>query len=454
MRRFTIVALVILAFALQGCAGGNEDECLFPRSEESYVGDVMALSTDKGVYLNYLYETDNNGVGYHPIHQFYTKDFLKYMDKGQILPYAEDVEVPDLAVGTGSFIRDDQGRYHCFYTGHNDYFEEYGLDRECLMHAVSKDNKTYVKDYENIIHAPVGYSTNDFRDPQVIKTDDGYLMLVGARKDNENESAVICYRSKDLENWEFEGDFYTDKDLYFMECPDLFKLGEHYYLTFSWNNVVYYRVSDSINGPWEKPETDTFDGNGFYAAKTCEYKGKRYLIGFLDRKKRENDRLSYTWAGNILVYELKEFKDGRLGVSMPEEYRNYFDKELFKSDLTKESLELGDVPQSCHLSFDLEMDREGKAELVFNNAEKGEEYTIAVDNSKDLITYDANPNEQRMDLVDGEKYHVDVVVEKDITVIYVNGEKALSNRIYSAVGGTWGMRMTGAEADNICIYGK
>ena len=56
--------------------------------------------------------------------------------------------------------------------------------------------------------------------------------------------------------------------------------------------------------------------------------------------------------------------------------------------------------------------------------------------------------------MDGEKYHVDVVVEKDITVIYVNGEKALSNRIYSAVGGTWGMRMTGAEADNICIYGK
>ena len=446
--------LLILAMALQGCAEQEKSECLFPTAEGSYVGDVMSLVTEDGVYLNYLYETDNNGVGYHPIHQFYTKDFLNYRYNGQILPFAEDVEVPDLAVGTGSFIQDDEGKYHCFYTGHNDYYEEYGLDKECLMHAVSKDNKTYVKDYENIIHAPSGYSTNDFRDPQVIKTDDGYLMLVGARKDKENESAVICYRSRDLNNWEFEGDLYTDKDLYFMECPDLFRMGDHYYLTFSWNNVVYYRVADSIEGPWQRPEIDTFDGNGFYAAKTCEYKGKRYLIGFLDRKKRENDRLSYTWAGNVLVYELTEQSGGRLGVSMPEEYKDYFDKELFKNDLSKDSLEFGDVPDSCLLAFDLEMESEGMAELVFNNAESGEEYRITIDNSKDLITYDAHPNEQKMNFQEGIKYHVDVVVEKDIVVIYVDGEKALSNRIYSARGGTWGICMTEAEAENISICGK
>ena len=65
--------------------------------------------------LNYLYETDHNGVGYHPI--------------------------------------------HCFYTGHNDYYDTYGLDKECVLHATSKDNKSFTKDYDNIIHAPKGYST-------------------------------------------------------------------------------------------------------------------------------------------------------------------------------------------------------------------------------------------------------------------------------------------------------
>ena len=439
---------------IQGCAGKKMNECLFPRAKDSYVGDVMALSTEKGVYLNYLYETDNNGVGYHPIHQFYTRNFVSFEDKGQVLAYSEEMEAPDLAVGTGSFIIDDAGTYHCFYTGHNDYHEEYGLDKECLMHATSKDNKTYTKDAENIIHAPEGYSTEDFRDPQVLRTDDGYMMLVGARKENGNESAIICYRSDDLKNWKFEGDLYTNKDLYFMECPDLFKMGNHYYLTFSWNNVVYYRMSDSINGPWEKPETDTFDGNGFYAAKTCEYKGKRYLIGFLDRKKRENDRLPYTWAGNLIVYELKELEDGTLGVAMPEEYINYFDKQIFEAESVKDESELGNVPESCRLTFELEMENEGKSEIIFNNAEKNEEYRITIDNGEDKITYDAYPNEQKMSLQAGVKYQVDVVVEKDITVVYVNGEKALSNRIYSAGGADWKIRLQKAKTDNLKIYGR
>jgi beta-fructofuranosidase len=60
-----------------------------------------------------------------------------------------------------------------------------------VLHATSKDNKSFTKDYDNIVHAPKGYSTNDFRDPQVYRTDDGYLMLVGARK--ENESAIVYY---------------------------------------------------------------------------------------------------------------------------------------------------------------------------------------------------------------------------------------------------------------------
>lgn len=439
---------------LTGCADKKGEQCLFPRAEDSYVGDVMALSTDKGVYLNYLYETDHNGVGYHPLHQFFTKDFTTYEDKGEVLKFAEDSEVQDLAIGTGSFIRDDSGKYHCFYTGHNDYYDTYGLDKECLMHATSKDNKKYEKNYDEIIHAPNGYSTNDFRDPQVIKMDDGYIMLVGARKEAEDESAIIYYESQDLENWTFKGDFYTSKELYFMECPDVFKLGDKYYLVFSWNNVVYYRTASDFFGPWEKPEIDTFDGNGFYAAKTCEYEGKRYLIGFLDRKKRESDGLMYTWAGSVLVYELRQLQDGTLGVCMPEKYNEYFNKEILSEAVADSSLDLGDVPDTCHLSYKLTMQADGICDLVFSNTEKGEEYKISVNNKEDNISYNAFPNYQAMKLEEGRQYQVDVVVEKDIVVIYVDGQKALSNRIYSAVGATWKLNMENADASDIKIYGK
>lgn len=48
-------------------------------------------------------------------------------------------------------------------------------------------------------------------------------------------------------------------------------MGDKYYLVFSWNNVVYYRVSDNFFGPWEKEEIDTFDGDGFYAAVGADW---------------------------------------------------------------------------------------------------------------------------------------------------------------------------------------
>ncbi len=454
MKTKTIVMIGTLLCLLTGCGEKNMNETLFPRSEDAYVGDVMALSDDKGVYLNYLYETEHNGVGYHPVHSFYTEDFLKFEDKGEVLPFAEDSEVQDLAIGTGSFIRDDKGKYHVFYTGHNDYYDTYGLDKECVMHATGSRIDNYKKDYENIIHAPEGYSTTDFRDPQVYRMDDGYLMLVGARKENEDESAIVCYESPDLENWTFKGDFYTSSDLYFMECPDVFELDGKYYMVFSWNNVVYYRMADSFFGPWEKPEIDTFDGNGFYAAKTTEFKGKRYLIGFIDRKKRESDALMYTWAGSVLVYELRQLQDGTLGVCMPEQYNGYFGKEVLNEASANGALDLGKVPDTCHMSFGLTMEEDGLLDIVFSNEETGDEYRLSVDNDKDLISYNAFPNFQQIKLEAGREYKVDVVVEKDITVIYVDGVKALSNRIYSAVGANWKLDLSSAEAKDIRISVK
>ena len=225
-------------------------------------------------------------------------------------------------------------------------------------------------------------------------------------------------------------------------------------MVFSWNNVVYYRVSDNFFGPWDKDEIDTFDGDGFYAAMTCEYQGKRYLIGFLDRKKREKDNLKYTWAGSVLIYELRQLPDGTLGVCMPEQYNDYFKNELLKVASEDSSLDLGKVPQTCHLSYDLTMEDEGKADLVFSNQDSGEEYKISLDTEDDNISFNAFPNNQAMKFVAGQKYHIDIVVEKDIVVIYADGTKALSNRIYSAVGADWKLQFESAKAENVVIYGK
>ena len=47
------------------------DYTLFPAPEGGYVGDVMPFVTDDGTLeLYYLYDTDNNGQGYHPIWKY------------------------------------------------------------------------------------------------------------------------------------------------------------------------------------------------------------------------------------------------------------------------------------------------------------------------------------------------------------------------------------------------
>lgn len=418
-------------------------DTFFPRAEDSYVGDVMAMAGEDGIYLNYLYDTNHNGTGYHPIHRFYTEDFCTYKDCGEVLPFGKELEAPDLAVGTGCFVKDNEGKYHCFYTGHNDHADSLGIDKECIMHAISDDNENYTKVAEDTFYAPEGYSTNDFRDPQVYWSEDEqcYIMLVGAKKIDIEGSSIVKYTSQDLSTWTFQGDFYNSGNLYFMECPDIFQIGDWYYMVFSWNNVTYYRMAQSVNGPWITPEIDTFDGNAFYAAKTLEKDGTRYLIGFVDHKKRENDVLKYTWAGNVLVYELAQQEDGTLGVNVPHQYKKCFDKEIFNSEQIVESERLGLLPDSILLEADVRFDAEsGKAGLAFGISDENPTgYKITFDCENDVISYDAYLNEQRFNFEENETYHINIIVENEIVVVYVNGEKALSNRIYSAVGNEWEM---------------
>ena len=53
------------------------DYSLYPAPEGGYVGDVMPFVTeDNELELYYLYDTDHNGQGYHPIYKYSTDDLV------------------------------------------------------------------------------------------------------------------------------------------------------------------------------------------------------------------------------------------------------------------------------------------------------------------------------------------------------------------------------------------
>jgi len=441
---------------------------LYPAPENAYVGDTMPFVTEDGTLeIYYLYDTDRNGQGYHPIYKYTTKDLCGYEDKGLALDYGR-MSDPDPALGTGSVMQDRDGLYHLFYTGHNDMGNG-GKGKECVMHATSPDRETWTKIPEDTFFSPDNYSKDDFRDPEVfwVEEEQCYWMLIGAR-DNGLGGVVARYTSTDLKNWEFCGPFFAPIKQYMLECPDLFRIGDTWYLTYSWDNVSYYAKSDSMTGPFTAPEDNVLDGNGFifYAAKGAELNGTPYLCGWLGRAGLSVDSGLYQWAGNVLNHQLTQNADGTLGVCMPETFANYFtaDKpftaepkqgsvEIDGSDISLSAgageqalADLGMRAPTMLLECDVTLDEGGCAGFAFGGTEKDPAYTaLCLDAKNNLLHYEGTEIDElskydpeaytRFDFSAGGTHHVQLVCENEIVVMYVDKLKVLSSRIGHSVDG-------------------
>ena len=477
MKRNRMWALGIAAVCLLACkytyASVAEDLYepveyhLYPAPEGAYVGDTMPFETEDGTLeLYYLYDTDHNGQGYHPIYKYSTKNLYEYEDEGLTLNYGLMSE-PDPAIGTGSVLRGQDGLYHLFYTGHNDTGNG-GKGKECVMHAFSTDRETWTKLPEDTFYSPEGYSKDDFRDPEVfwVEEEKCYWMLIAARNDSLG-GVVARYTSYDLKHWEFMGPLYAPMQQYMLECPDLFRMGDKYYLTYSWDCVTYYAMSESLNGPFTAPPDNVLDGTGFvfYAAKTAELNGTRYLCGWLGRAALSIDSPFYQWAGNVLNHQLVQLEDGRLGVCAPESFAEYFTAERpFSTEgiegtvgIYGNTIALTGQEDSCAiadmgirdptmtLECDVTLEEDGCAGFVFGDSEEEDYTALCLDAERGVLHYEGYTIDELtrtdpavytgLDFSADSVHHVTMVCENEIVVLYVDDRKALSSRISHSING-------------------
>ena len=499
-RYVTLIALILLiSVVFTGCgsaasSGGNLAENLsngsqqipdepyeaveynlYPSPEGGYVGDVMPFVTKDGsLELYYLYDSDRNGQGYHPIYKYSTSDLTGYKDHGLVLNYGL-MSDPDPALGTGSVMQDREGLYHLFYTGHNDTGNG-GKGKECVMHATSTDRENWVKDEDVLFYAPQGYSKDDFRDPEVfwVEEDQCYWLLIAAREDMLG-GVVVKYTSTDLKNWEFIGPIFAPMSQYMLECPDLFRMGDTWYLTYSWDCVTYYAMSDSMEGPFVAPRDNVLDGKGmmegsgfiFYGGKTAEFKGNTYLCGWLGRAGLTQDSGVYQWAGSVLVHQLVQNSDRTLGIKAPDTFADYFTLDkvvvaapkegkveidgnniaLYASEEGQYALaDMGTRPATMTLECDVRLDDEGRAGFAFGGSEEDETYTaLCLDAKKNMIHYEGYEIEElsvyepdaltKFNFNASDTHHVKLVCENEIVIIYVDDLKALSLRINHSIDG-------------------
>lgn len=449
----------------------NENIKLFPTRNESFVGDPMPFFDGNKFNIFYLDDLRDTSIGFHPWSLFTTDNFYEYEDMGEVIPYSHNTQDQDLALGTGSVIRDSNGLYHAFYTGYNENLKP----KEAIMHATSTDMITWNKIPEDKFFASEQYSGDDFRDPYVIYNEDynEYWMLITTRKDNAG--VIALYTSSDLKVWNdqgvfFENDMETDSNL---ECPTLIKYGDYWYLSFSdqWpDRVVHYRIAKDSKGPFSIPEQDNFDGNGFYAGRMEKDDKNLYIFGWTPTKVMYMDEGEYDWGGNLVVHQLVQKENGELE---PIPVKSVIDK--IDNDIKITPLSHTETIEKTKNNYTFSgNDYEivtfpeingvnkitGKIKVNSKNDKFGFMFNVNEDTGLGSINmvFDVNKNELQfyntsteyilaekpqstkyISIDEGDTLEFTILIDDSIAVLYVNDVSVLSTRMMSMQDQKWGI---------------
>ena len=479
----------------------------FYQPEGGWVGDTIPFAYNGKYYIYYLHDErkgkTEDEYGYRTSwNLLVTEDCIHYTDYGVVIPVGE-YDNADYACYTGSVIRGKDGRFHIFYTAQNNYNRRYfkeGRPQQFIAHATSDDLIHWEKDPGFLFGADESiYEPWDWRDPFVFYSEEKgcYLMLLAARvigASEKNGGCVGLCISEDLIHWSAQEPFFAPESYMTHECPDLFRMGDKWYLvysTFSDRFVTHYRYADSIDGPWTAPIEDTFDGRAFYAAKTAGLNGERFAFAWVPTKRGDTDFGQYEWGGALTAHKIDQQADGRLTVRPPKALTDSFDQDItpefaagkvikvLNREGSRSCSEEG-MPDTCMIEADIAYS-EGTRSFglaVRQDAKLSEGYYLRLEPFYNRVVVDMWPRciagvnqwyidgdrpflielERPLDFkkLNGNKIHLRLITSGSIMCLYINDEVALTTRAYSARGTHWGFLVNDGdiEVTNIHLYSR
>lgn len=435
---------------------------LFYEPNNAYFGDCMPFYHDDTFYVFHQRDARNP----RPFEPFEwslatTKDFVHYEDKGVAIPKEGD-DSPEQYIFAGSVFEGNH-KFHAIYTAYNRDFAAQGKDAQVLMSAESDDLLNWKKTGKFVLPAPEGYDGNDWRDPFILWEEESqqYIMILGARKLKGKQmrtGRTVWFTSKDLSEWHFEGDFWAPETFTMHEMPDLFKMGDWWYLLtteYSERSKTIYRMSRSLKGPWIAPADDAFDGRAYYAARSCSDGKHRYLFGWAATKTDNQDMNSWDWAGTFECHEIYQRPDGTLGVKLPDSMLSAYepDTEVMKGPATLETvdsqanLHITETPEDFYkveMDFQISENTRMFGIRLFEDPETGDSYKYEVNLAENRIYFDRTPNqpwyryfdkglERPIHLEAGRKYHARLIVDDSIVIMYIDGVSLIA-RMHAKAG--------------------
>lgn len=266
---------------------------------KGWLNDPNGLCQLGGIHhIFFQYSPDNPRGSDKYWGHYETKDFINYNFTGIFL--SPDSRADKDGVYSGCVYVEDDTMY-IYYTGNVKYNGDFdyiynGREGNTVL-VTSKDGMTSTpkewllknEDYPDNL-------SNHVRDPKVFLENGIYYMVLGART-KDDKGCVMLYTSKDKRTWTFNHFIEQDNFGYMWECPDLFRLEGHQYLSISpqglkaeeykYQNIYqsgYFRATKDLlqNGDGLSRFTEWDYGFDFYAPQTyIDESGRRILIGWM-----------------------------------------------------------------------------------------------------------------------------------------------------------------------------
>jgi beta-fructofuranosidase len=455
---------------------------IFYRPADAVAADFIPFYHDGIHHLFYLKDwrnTEKHGDGT-PWFHLTTSDNITFEELGEAIPRGP-IGAQDRWIFTGCVFAKD-GIFHIFYTAHNHHRPKVGLNNETIAHATSPDLLKWTKDPDFEIKPLPGFNDTDWRDPFVFWNEEAreYQMLLAARKADmpaRHSGCTARLGSADLLTWTERRHLYAPDTYFTHECPDLFRIGDWWYLIFSefsQTTQTRYRMARSIEGPWLSPDDDSFDGRGWYAAKTSGDGHRRFAYGWLATRNQERDAGEWQWGGNLVVHELHQRSDGTLASTlMQESYASFssFSVPTVQARFGAWQLSKGAATYTrrdgCGMSIceamrdqslieaTVRWDREVQAcgLLLRVSPDATSYYQVRIEPKRNRLVIDRwpRPGDQMFmlerPLACTSQTRLRCIVDGSCLVVYIDDQSVLSCRIYDHQTGDWGLFVDGGSAE-------
>ncbi len=474
-----------------------------PTDNVGGVGDPMPFYDAKNSEFKVLYLQDyanNKAYCFHPYWGLKTKDCSSYESLGEILSAGSNDFQQDAALGTGCcFYNEADGLYYIYYTGENGKC----TNRQVVMRATSPDFKTWTRDNLWQLNGPeYGYNGFDFRDPQIFKGDDGKFHMVIATRPQAGGNGIFAeFVSADMKNWENAGSFPMVWDR-FCECPDVFKMGNWWYLVYSesfqtsWSRKVKYMMADSwenlkkcFNDPganWPKDGREgVLDSRAFYAGKTASNGTDRYIWGWCPYRPVDDidarninvgagDGNEPKWGGALVCHKVLQHEDGTLTLTAVPSLNNKYNKPQTVREMESKGYANGKLTGEGayvlynrlgyhnHMSFTVKTagntDKFGVS--LFRGSDSKKYYTMVFnpegENDRKInMEQEGAEGKGFIEAVDSYKfqrpadnvYNIDIYTDNSVFVIYVNDNICYTMRLYGIQKNCWSINNYGGEIE-------